>query len=251
MSMEKFKELQEEQVVLSGVVRLVQFDQELETDVVMVEVEGQPVLITREELELKVRRRSLVDYIGQEISFKVLSVDEEAGLVLGTARQLKIEELDGLAKELEEGAVKVATITKILPYGAYLEIDGQSVQMLNKDFSEDYTTIRDVLDEGDTIEVVFTRYTPSRNLRVEAKQKFASDSTMSFDLLSPNQVVLGVVRNVKPWGCYVCVAPNLDALCPVPPNMDIQEGDKVTFKITQVRNEEKRVRGKIIKKIEY
>ena len=119
--------------------------------------------------------------------------------------------------------------------------------MLNRDFSEDYTTINDIIKEGDEIEVVFERYTPNRNLRVAAKEKYKSDSEMSFDKLQPNQVVLGVVRNVKPFGCFVCVAPNLDALCPAPANMDIREGDKVTFKITQVRPDESRVRGKILK----
>lgn len=250
MTLENFAKFKEDKTVLKGIVRLTQYNQELDTDVVMIELDGASVLITRQELELKPTKRSLVNYIGQEVAFQVVSVDEETGLIYGSAKQLKEDQLDALAHELEAGAVKKARITKILGYGAYLELDGQSVQMLNKDFSDDYTTIRDVLKEGDVIDVVFHRYTPSRNLRVEAKEKHESDSVMTFDVLSPNQVVLGAVRNVKPWGCYVCIAPNLDALCPIPPNMDIQEGDKVTFKITQVRNDEKRVRGKIIKKIQ-
>lgn len=248
MSLEQFIKLKEDNTVLEGIVRLTQYDQALDTDVVMIEVDGQSIFITRNELEIKPTRRSLVNYIGETIQFQIIDVDEETGRISGSSKQLKEETLDALAAELEEGAIKEAKVTKILNYGAYLEIGDQSVQMLNKDFSEDYTTIRDILKEGDTIEVVFSKYTPSRNLRVQAKEKFESDAVMNFDVLQPNQVVLGLVRNVKPWGAYVCVAPNLDALCPIPPNMDIQEGDKVTFKITQVRTAEKRVRGKIIKK---
>lgn len=250
MSLETFIKFKEDATLLEGVVRLTQYDQELNTDVVMIEVDGQSILITRNELEIKPTKRSLVNYIGRKLSFKVTAVDEELGRVYGSSKRVKEEELDALAAELENGAVKEAVVTRILNYGAYLRVGDQSVQMLNKDFAEDYTTIRDVLKEGDVIDVEFSNYTPSRNLRVKAKEKHETEAVMNFEVLQPNQVVLGLVRNVKPWGAYVCVAPNLDALCPIPPNMDIQEGDKVTFKITQVRSEEKRVRGKIIKKVE-
>lgn len=247
--LELFKNKKEEKLLLNGVVRLTQFHQDLNTDVVMVEIDGYPVFITREELEVKPTKASLVNYIGEIISFQILEVDEETGLVTGSAKKYKEDLLDGLAAELESGKSFEAEVVKILPYGAYLKIGPVSVQMLNLDFSEDYTTIKDILTVGSKLEVEFSKYTPNKNLQVKAKEKYKSESAMSFDVLSPNQVVLGVVRNVKPWGCYVCVAPNLDALCPVPATMDIQEGDKVNFKITQVKMEEKRVRGKILKKI--
>lgn len=242
-----FDKCKEDKVVLSGIVRLTQFHQELDTEVVMIEVDGQPVFITREELDVKPVKASLVNYVGQNITFQITGVDETKDYVLASAKQLKEDMLDALAADLESGKVYKAKVIKILAYGAYLSIQGLSVQMLNRDFSEDYTTINDIIKEGDEIEVVFERYTPNRNLRVAAKEKYKSDSEMSFDKLQPNQVVLGVVRNVKPFGCFVCVAPNLDALCPAPANMDIREGDKVTFKITQVRPDESRVRGKILK----
>src|SRR5699024_8782830 len=117
----------------------------------------------------------------------------------GSAKAIKELMLDKLALELERGDVKEATVVKILAYGAYLSIDGISVQMLNKDFSEDYTTIRDILKEGDKLDVVFKRFTDNKNLRVEAKEKHTSETTLSLETLQPNHVVLGVVRNVKPW----------------------------------------------------
>lgn len=244
-----FEKTKEEETLLNGVVRLTQFHQDLNTDVVMVEVEGYPVFIKREDLEVKPTKASLVNYIGENISFQVIGVDAETGLVTASGKKYKERLLDGLAEEMKAGKTFQAEVTKILSYGAYMKIGPVSVQMLNVEFSEDYTTIKDILSVGDKVEVEFSKYTPNKNLQVKAKTKYQSESAMSFDVLSPNQVVLGVVRNVKPWGCYVCVAPNLDALCPIPPTMDIQEGDKVNFKITQVKSEEKRVRGKILKKL--
>lgn len=247
---EEFSQLKEDKVFLNGVVRLTQYHQELDTDVVMVDSHGHSVLIPREELDVKSVKASLVNFVGQTITFQITEVNEETDVVLGSCKEVKGLLLDKLALELERGDVKEAEVVKILPYGAYLAIDGISVQMLNKDYSDDYTTIKDILSEGDKLEVVFKKYTDNRNLRVEAKEKYVNETSMSFETLQPNQVVLGVVRNVKPWGAFVGVAPNLDALCPAPANMDIQEGDKVTFKITQVRPDERRVRGKILKKNE-
>lgn len=249
-TIEEFNQLKEEGIFLQGVVRLTQFHQGLNTDVVMIETRDHPVYITREDLDYRPVKTSLVNYVGEVITFQINGIDEENDVITGSAKAIKELMLDKLALELERGDVKEATVVKILAYGAYLSIDGISVQMLNKDFSEDYTTIRDILKEGDKLDVVFKRFTDNKNLRVEAKEKHTSETTLSLETLQPNHVVLGVVRNVKPWGAFVGIAPNLDALCPVPANMDIQEGDKVTFKITQVRLDEKRVRGKILKKNE-
>ena len=62
-------------------------------------------------------------------------------------------------------------------------------------------------------------------------------------------MVLGTVRSVKKWGIFVRIAPNLDALCSIPSHLALREGDKVSFRITQVLEEEKRVRGKIVRLI--
>ena len=78
----------------------------------------------------------------------------------------------------------------------------------------------------------------------EAVKKYKSPTIMSIDSLK-NQVVLGVVRSIKPWGVFVQIAPNLDALCS-PDVVELEEDMKVSIKITKVIKEEKKVRGKIL-----
>jgi len=188
-------------------------------------------------------------YVGETIQFQLIEANEANGLVMGSAKKIKEKEFDKLYQELKDGKQFQAKVTKILRYGAYCVIGDISVQMLNKDFAEDHTTIGDVLEIGDTIDVRFKRITENKNLRVEPLVRYKNGVSVSLTELEPNQVVLGTVRSVKKWGIFVRIAPNLDALCSIPSHLAVREGDKVSFRITQVLKEEKRVRGKIVRLI--
>lgn len=239
----------QQEVALTGIVLASQYDEELASDVVKVEVSGIPVVITREELGCTPHNLPLMRYVGETIQFQLIEANEANGLVMGSAKKIKEKEFDKLYHELKEGKQFQAKVTKILRYGAYCVIGDISVQMLNKDFAEDHTTIGDVLEIGDTIDVRFNRITENKNLRVEPLVKYKNGVSVSLTELEPNQVVLGTVRSVKKWGIFVRIAPNLDALCSIPSHLAIREGDKVSFRITQVLKEEKRVRGKIVRLI--
>ena len=84
-------------------------------------------------------------------------------------------------------------------------------------------------------------------INVQAVTKYECHSSITIEDFEPQTVVYGLVRSVKPWACFVNIAPNLDAICPVPTFFTVKEGMKVAFRINQVRLEEGRVRGKIIK----
>lgn len=239
----------QQEVALTGIVLASQYDEELASDVVKVEVSGIPVVITREELGCTPHNLPLMRYVGETIQFQLIEANEANGLVMGSAKKIKEKEFGKLYHELKEGKQFQAKVTKILRYGAYCVIGDISVQMLNKDFAEDHTTIGDVLEIGDTIDVRFNRITENKNLRVEPLVRYKSGVSVSLTELEPNQVVLGTVRSVKKWGIFVRIAPNLDALCSIPSHLAVREGDKVSFRITQVLKEEKRVRGKIVRLI--
>lgn len=244
-----FYEMINKETELTGIVLSSQYDEELASDSVSLEVKGLPVFIVREELESKAQQLPLMRFVGETIHFQLIEVNETKGRLLGSAKKIKEREFDKLHKQLEEGKKFQAKLTKNLRYGAYFVIGNTSVQMLNKDFAEDHTTISDILAIGDSIEVRFNRITDNKNLRVEPLKKYKNEVSVSLANLEPDQVVLGTVRNIKKWGIFVRIAPNLDALCSIPLHLAVREGDQVTFKITQVLIEDKRVRGKIVRLI--
>lgn len=243
----ELREAQESQKVLKGVVKMVYFDKELESDVLVLDLNGHKGVVLREEVDKDVIPQSLVGFLGREITYVVEKIDEEKEIVFCSRKKAQELKFDEIYERLTEGEVFNAKIINILKYGAYVEIEGVTGLLKNVDFSNDYTTIGEVLKLGDDVNVKLKKVSSNNRLIFEAVRKYQQPSIMNFDMFERDQVVLGTIRNVKPWGAYVAIAPGLDALCPIPGTGELEEGMKVSMRITQVHEEERRVRGKILR----
>lgn len=242
-----YEKAMENKEILKGVVKVVQHDDELDTDVLILDLDGVKGYVVRDEVDAEVQWKSLVGFLGREINFMVKEVDRDRGVVICSRKDAQIEKKEEIVERLREGEVFKAQVINVLKYGAYVEIEGVTGLLKNVDFAEDYTTVGEVLKVGDFVNVKLKKISSNNRLIFEAVEKYKNPTIMNFDMFKRDQVVLGVVRNVKPWGAYVCIAPGLDALCPVPGTGEIEEGMKVSFRITQVKPEEQRVRGKIVR----
>jgi small subunit ribosomal protein S1 len=243
----QYEQAMNQNTVLKGLVKVVQPSKELDTDVLILDLDGVKGIIVRDEVDLEVKWKSLVGFLGREVSFVVKEIDKDNGVVICSRKDAQ-EILKGvIIDRLTEGEVFNAQVINILKYGAYVEIEGVTGLLKNIDFADDYTTIKEVLKVGDSVNVKLKKVSTNNRLIFEAVEKHKNPTIMEFSMFERDQVVLGVVRNVKPWGVYVCIAPGIDALCPVPGTGEIEEGMKVSFRITQVRTEDNRVRGKIVR----
>ena len=242
-----FKKALETKQIMKGMVKYVQFNKELNTDVLAVDLDGVKGIVVRDEVDSEVNWKSLVSFVGREINFVITSIDEEAGVLYCSRKEAQLLQKEVIVNRLMEGEIFSATVVNILKYGAYVEIEGISGLIKNVDFAEDYTTIADVLKEGDKVNVKLKKVTNTDKLVFEAVEKYKNPTIMNFDEFEPNQVVFGVIRDIKPWGVYVCIAPGLDGLCSIPPTGEIEQGMKVSFRIVTVIKEQQRIRGKIVK----
>ncbi|MDO4926091.1 MAG: S1 RNA-binding domain-containing protein [Turicibacter sp.] len=233
-----------------GIVRLVQYDIILNDYAVWLDSEEGKVIIPRHELELYDIKGNLNHYIGMTLQYKLMDYDSNRHVYLGSCRELKQQKREEIIQRLKAGEVFEAKVIRLVYFGAYLSIDGVSVILRNQDFANDYTTVADVYKEGDRISVCHLKVNENLKINVQAVNKYKSHSSITIADFEPQTVVYGLVRNVKSWACFVNIAPNLDAICPVPTYFTVKEGMKVAFRINQVRVEEGRVRGKIIKIIQ-
>lgn len=246
-NLEVYEKAMKEKEVLKGIVKVVQHSEELDTDILIVDLEGVKVIIPRDEVDAEIRWKSLVGFVGREVNFTIKEIDQEREVLIGSRKEAQQMKKEEIINRLKEGEMFPAQIINILSYGAYVEIEGVTGLLRNVDFAEDYTRIGDVLKVGDKVNVKLKKISANNNLSFEAVEKYKSPTIMNFDMLERNQVIYGIVRNVKPWGVYVNVAPGIDALCPIPGTGELEEEKKVAVRITQVRKEEKRVRGKIVR----
>lgn len=231
---------------LNGVIKVVQFSKEFNSDILILDFDGVEGIITRDELDMNYKWKSLVGFVGREVFFKVIGVEKDKNRVLCSRKLAQAEINDSVMEKLNSGAEVDATIINILKYGAYIDFNGVSGLLKNTDFSEDYTAVGDIKSVGDVIKVRLKKITDKNKLTFEAVEKYKNPTIMNFDIFQRDQVVLGKVKNVQPWGIFVNIAPGLDALCGVPSTGEIAEDMSVTIRITQVDAENKRVRGKIL-----
>ena len=159
---------------------------------------------------------------------------------------------DKILGRLKDGEAMSAQIINILPHGAYVEIDGVTGLLKNTDYAEDYTTISEMLSQGDKINVKLRKVSSNGLLLFEATKKYCNPSIVSADSLEKGQIVLGRIRSIKPFGIFVNVAPYLDVLCST--EIDEYEEDKrVQIKIEDIQDKPfngkmvKRFKGKILK----
>lgn len=248
--LETFSKLKEDRTVLKGVVKVTQYSEIFGEDVLILEQGDIKVYIPRPEIELKRVTKSLIGYVWKEIEFIVTDFNAEEGYVVGSSREVKLEQRERMVDEVfgpNREAEVDAVITRVLTFGAYVKIGELSALLQNKDFSNDHTIVADMHKEGDVIRVKLLRLSRSKVL-VEAVEKVCGETNMAFEDLEPGQLVQGVIRTVKSWGCFTNILPMLDAVSPIPEYFEVEEGMKVIFKINQVR-EDGRVRGKIVRAI--
>lgn len=239
-----------EEDILEGVVYLAQYDLIIKDYVIWLDSESQKVIIPCQELELDDIKCNLNGYIGKKIKFKIIDYDDKRRISIGSCKKICQQKRNHLIEEMKSGKTFKGIISRLVYFGAYLNIDDTPVMIRNSDFACDYTKISDIYQEGDLMAVKLLKVAHNGKIYVQAAKKYESGSKINIEDFKPHTVVQGLVRNVKSWACFVNIAPNLDAICPVPTYFKIKEGMRVAFRINQVRIEDRRVRGKIIKVID-
>lgn len=236
-----------------GYVRMAYFNKALNEVVISVENKfmKETVLVPESEMVSKNGPRGLVgriiDYV--ETGRTIEQIDET-----GTPKVFKVVSMSQampvkreiLLKQFEDGQYFDGRITSIQYWGAYVSINGVSCVLRNCDFSTDHTTIAHLYEVGDIIEgLTFRKITENDRIGVMKVNKYESDIPVDYSKFEKGTVVIGTIRNVKTFGCFVGIAPRMDALCAIPMTMDIQEGLTVKCTLTTVDFENGKVRGRI------
>lgn len=244
--LEKYEKAMLNEEILKGTVMITQNSKELNTPILILNLEGIKAIIPKEYVDCEFNWKSLVSFVGREIYFVVKEIDRDNGVLICSRSDAQLKIKPELIVDLNNGKSFNATVVKHLDYGAYIDIKGISGLLKNVDFADDHTKVKDKLKIGDKIEVKLIKKSNNEKLVFEAVEKYKDPTIMNFDIFEKDQVICGVVSNTKPWGCFVNIGPKVDALCPPPEGLEVETGLKVAIKIKVVDKENQNVRGKIL-----
>ena len=198
----------------------------------------------------------LNEFVGKEIEVEIIDFNPKnkklvlSGKAIAKAKtqQAKKERFDSII----EGEKYTGTVTKLMPYGAFVNIGGVEGLVHNTDLS--WTRIKhpsDVVKEGDKLNVTVLSIDKEKGkIALGAKDVAMDPWFLETANLEKGQVVKGKVVKFMNFGAFVSLSENVEGLLHVSqitdkriskPEEALEIGQEVKVKITQLDKVNKKI----------
>ena len=212
-------------------------------------------VIPMNEVDAEIERKSLVPLLGRNIPFVILSIEED-GTIKCSRREAQLQIKASMLKDIGKNTVMRGEVVREADYGVYVEVNGVSGLLKNNDYIDAAVPVKDFLQMGKKVDVICKSINANGKIQWEPAQKPEVEA-IHYDV-EEDTCVMGTVINLKPFesggvGVFVRIGQGLDALCLLPPDMELEPHDKVSLKIISVTPAKNggahppRVRGKLLR----
>lgn len=195
-------------------------------------------------------------FVGKNVEVEIIEFNPKnkklvlSGKAIAKAKteQAKKERFDAII----EGEKYTGTVTKLMPYGAFVNIGGVEGLVHNTDLS--WTRIKhpsDVVKEGDKLDVTVLSVDKEKGkIALGAKDVAMDPWLLETANLEKGQVVKGKVVKFMNFGAFVSLSENVEGLLHVSqitdkriskPEEALELGQEVKVKITQLDKENKKI----------
>ena len=153
--------------------------------------------------------------VGDHIKAVIVSLDEAKRNVKLSIKKLEEDPWATVASEFKVNDEVEGTVTKVLPYGAFVEIKPGIEGLVHiSDFSwtKKKVNVSDYVKEGEKVKVRITDLHPEdRKLKLGIKQLVANPWETAEKDFAVGTVIKGKIVEVKPFGIFVEIADGIDA----------------------------------------
>ena len=194
--------------------------------------------------------------VGDHIKAVIVSLDEAKRNVKLSIKKLEEDPWATVANNFKVNDEVEGTVTKVLPYGAFVEIKPGIEGLVHiSDFSwtKKKVNVSDYVKEGEKVKVRITDLHPEdRKLKLGIKQLVANPWETAEKDFAVGTVIKGKVVEVKPFGIFVEIADGIDAFVhssdynwigEETPKFEI--GNEVELKITELDLNNKKIKGSL------
>ena len=194
--------------------------------------------------------------VGDHIKAVIVSLDEAKRNVKLSIKKLEEDPWATVANEFKVDDEVEGTVTKVLPYGAFVEIKPGVEGLVHiSDFSwtKKKVNVAEYVKEGEKVKVRITDLHPEdRKLKLGIKQLVANPWETAEKDFAVGTVIKGKVVEVKPFGIFVEITDGIDAFVhssdyswigEETPKFEI--GNEVELKITELDLNDKKIKGSL------
>lgn len=194
--------------------------------------------------------------VGDHIKAVIVSLDAEKRNIKLSIKKLENDPWATVADEFKVDDEVEGIVTKVLPYGAFVEIKPGVEGLVHiSDFSwtKKKVNVADYVKEGEKIKVRITDLHPEyRKLKLGIKQLVSNPWETAEKDLAVGTIIKGKVVEVKPFGIFVEIVDGIDAFVhssdynwvgEETPKFEI--GNQVELKITELDLDAKKIKGSL------
>ncbi|MFP7732973.1 30S ribosomal protein S1 [Priestia aryabhattai] len=196
------------------------------------------------------------EYQDQTLTVKVVELDKEKNRVILSHRAVVEEELvqqkENVLESLKEGQVLEGTVQRLTDFGAFVDVGGVDGLVHISQLS--HTRVEkpsDVVAEGDNVKVkVLSVDKSTGRVSLSIKDTLEGPWSNISTKLRQGDVVEGTVKRLVSFGAFVEVLPGVEGLVHISqishkhigtPHEVLSEGEKVTVKVLDVNEQERRI----------
>lgn len=189
--------------------------------------------------------------LGQKIAFKVIGIDQEAKIFIGSRKAAVEHMASSTWQKLELDQNVLAVVRSVGRNSILLDIGGITTRLEVEEYGYGwYDDLRDEVKEGDHLTVKVVKLDKEAQ-KVEVSRKATLPdpwSTVKTRFVEGGEYV-GKVSGVVNYGCYVNLASGIDTLVPHMKFTRLQKGDKVLVRITGFVDEKRHITSKVVRKL--
>lgn len=216
--------------------------------------------------QLGIRRREQTDEspVGKKLTFLVSEYDpREKSIVVSHRALLERESAvkrEALKADLKEGDVREGIVTKIMPFGVFVDIGGIEGLIPMRELSWDRTMkAEDIVKEGQGVKVAVLSLNWEEDRFSFSLRETLEDPWLDYaEEFEAGSYVTGTVVKLMPFGAFVVLKPGVEGLVPISrlgggrrishPKECVSEGDVLDLQIEALDKENKRISLKVVDK---
>lgn len=190
--------------------------------------------------------------IGRTVAFKVVNIDRENNVFVGSRKAAKDHMASLTWKQIQEGQVVQGVVKDAFQRNLIVDVGGIEVSVPVREVVYDYVAhLGERYGIGDYVQALVTKL-DRENEKIELSIKATKPNPwdQAAQRYKVKSEYVGRVSGVEKYGVFVSLPTGVSAFSPHLKHETLWEGDKVAIRILEVLPQEEKIKSRIVRKLD-